>query len=284
MGWMIRDQGLPGYSGSLRKDRPTLAEMLKPAGYRSYASGKWHVSPHTGPEGPKDNWPLARGFDRFYGTISGGGDYYDPVSLVRGDTPISPFADPLRPAEWKTDGSGYHFTDAIADEAVRFVADHAEEHADDPFLLYVAFHSPRTGRCTPRRSGSRPTTACTTPASTPSARPGSPGSTRAACCRRRSASPRCRGPGRRCRRTSGPGRPPAWRPTRRWSSRWTRASAGCWRNWTASGRPRTRWCCSSATTAAAPSPRAGTTRSRRGRRSPSPPRSRRTWSGRSGPI
>ncbi|NNJ25545.1 arylsulfatase [Alienimonas chondri] len=142
MGWMISDRGTPGYAGSLRKDRPTLSELVKPVGYRSYLSGKWHVSPHTGPQGPKDNWPIARGFDRFYGTISGGGDYYDPVSLVRDEQPISPFADPLRPAQFTSDGSGYHYTDAIADEAVRFVGDHAQQHGDDPFLLYVAFTAP----------------------------------------------------------------------------------------------------------------------------------------------
>ncbi|MEM9701819.1 MAG: sulfatase-like hydrolase/transferase, partial [Planctomycetota bacterium] len=34
MGWMIADRGTPGYSGSLRKDRPTLAELVKPVGYR----------------------------------------------------------------------------------------------------------------------------------------------------------------------------------------------------------------------------------------------------------
>ena len=142
MGWMTGERDLPGYAGSLRKDRPTIAELLKPAGYRTYMSGKWHVSPHMSPRGPKDNWPIARGFDRYYGTISGGGDYWDPVSLVRDEQPISPFADPLRPAEFKADGSGFHFTDAIADEAVRFVSDHAKQHADDPFLLYVAFTSP----------------------------------------------------------------------------------------------------------------------------------------------
>ena len=142
MGWMISDRGGPGYAGSLRKDRPTLAELLEPAGYRSYIAGKWHVTPHTGRHGPKDNWPLARGFDRYYGTVSGGGDYWDPATLVRGTEPISAFADPLRPAQFEPDGSGYHYTDAIADEAVRFVADHTGQNPGDPFLLYVAFTAP----------------------------------------------------------------------------------------------------------------------------------------------
>ena len=146
MGWMITDRGGPGYAGSLRKDRPTLAELLRPVGYRTYMAGKWHLTPHTGRYGPKDNWPLARGFDRFYGTITGAGDYWDPATLVRRNEVISAFADPLRPAEFRPDGSGYHYTDATADEAVRFVKDHAVKNAEtdaaDPFLLYVAFTAP----------------------------------------------------------------------------------------------------------------------------------------------
>ena len=142
MGWMINDRGTPGYAGSLRKDRPTLAELVRPAGYRTYMTGKWHVTPHTGAKGPKDNWPRARGFERFYGTITGAGDYWDPATLVRDDTAISAFADPERPAQFKPDGSGYHYTDAIADESVRFVAEHAADTPGDPFLLYVAFTAP----------------------------------------------------------------------------------------------------------------------------------------------
>jgi arylsulfatase len=133
VGHMVEDKGHPGYRGDLSRDTPTLAEALKPAGYRSYAVGKWHVTPHTGPAGPKHNWPRGRGFDRFYGTIAGAGSYFDPGTLTRDDTQVSPFADPdYTPAE-------YYYTDAITDHAVRYVADHARDHADRPMLLYVAY-------------------------------------------------------------------------------------------------------------------------------------------------
>ena len=56
-------------------------------------SGKWHVTRHTRPQGPKDNWPLQRGFDRFYGTIIGAGSFYDPATLCRGNTFITPIND-----------------------------------------------------------------------------------------------------------------------------------------------------------------------------------------------
>ena len=107
--------------------------MLKPAGYRSYALGKWHVTRHTDANGPKHNWPLNRGFDRYYGTIHGAGSFYDPSSLVRDNTMISPYADPeYRP-------STYYYTDAISDHAVRFVGEHAKEQAGRPFFLYIAY-------------------------------------------------------------------------------------------------------------------------------------------------
>jgi arylsulfatase len=133
VGHMMNDWGKPGYRGDLNAACRTIPEVLRPAGYRSYAVGKWHVTRHTGPSGPKDNWPRGRGFDRFYGTIHGAGSFFDPSSLVRDDAMISPFADP----EYKP--QTYYYTDAISDHAVRFVADHVRDHADKPFFLYVAY-------------------------------------------------------------------------------------------------------------------------------------------------
>lgn len=133
VGHMMQDRGRDGYRGDLNSHCRTIAEVLRPAGYRTYAVGKWHVTRFIDAEGPKHNWPLHRGFDRYYGTIHGGGSYYDPSSLVRDDTMISPFADPEYQPET------FYYTDAIADHAVRFIGDHAREHAEKPFFLYVAF-------------------------------------------------------------------------------------------------------------------------------------------------
>ncbi len=135
IGHMMDDKGAayPGYRGNLNASCRTIAEVLKPAGYRNYAVGKWHVTPPRHEGRPEDNWPLARGFDRYYGTIHGAGSFYDPSSLVRDNTMISPFADP----EYKP--ATYYYTDAISDHAVRFVGDHAKDHATKPFFLYVAY-------------------------------------------------------------------------------------------------------------------------------------------------
>ncbi|MCX6516438.1 MAG: sulfatase-like hydrolase/transferase, partial [Actinobacteria bacterium] len=74
------DSGYPGYRGKIAKEAGTLAEMLRPHGYRNYMIGKWHVTPltETGPTGPFDGWPLARGFDRFYGFLDAETDQFSP--------------------------------------------------------------------------------------------------------------------------------------------------------------------------------------------------------------
>jgi arylsulfatase len=135
VGHMMEDRGHAGYRGQLNRQSVTLAEALKPAGYRSYAVGKWHVTPGQGPKvlAETNNWPLQRGFDRFYGTIHGAGSYFDPSSLVRDNRLITVANDPdYRPAT-------FYYTDAIAEHAVRFLRDHARARKDQPFLLYTAF-------------------------------------------------------------------------------------------------------------------------------------------------
>jgi arylsulfatase len=133
VGHMMGDRGHDGYRGDLNRRCVTIAEALRAAGYRNYAVGKWHVTRHIGPEGPKHSWPLQRGFDRYYGTIHGGGSYFDPSTLTRDNTAISPFADPeYRP-------STFYYTDAISDHAVRFIGEHRAQHSDKPFFLYVAY-------------------------------------------------------------------------------------------------------------------------------------------------
>ncbi len=135
VGWMMTDRGHDGYRGDLNRNCRTIAEVMKPAGYSTYGVGKWHVTKHTAEDGPKHNWPLQRGFEKFYGTITGAGSFFDPGTLVRGNQNISPFADPeYKPKE-------YYYTDAISDHAVRFINEHCEtdDDSDKPFFMYVAY-------------------------------------------------------------------------------------------------------------------------------------------------
>ena len=95
VGHMTGDDGLPGYRGELSKESVTIAQVLRAAGYDTYMSGKWHVTGQLGiwsgdTRTSKENWPLQRGFEEFYGTILGAGSFYDPITLTRGNTPIAP--------------------------------------------------------------------------------------------------------------------------------------------------------------------------------------------------
>ncbi|MAG57749.1 MAG: arylsulfatase [Planctomycetes bacterium] len=129
IGHMMSDRGHDGYRGDLNAHCVTIAEVLKPAGYGTYMSGKWHVTPHVSPDGPKHNWPRQRGFDRFFGTIHGAGSFYDPNSLTRDNTQITP-------------DDGFYYTDAISTEAVKSIEQHAAKRADDPLFLYVTYTAP----------------------------------------------------------------------------------------------------------------------------------------------
>jgi arylsulfatase A-like enzyme len=133
VGHMTNDYGFEGYRGNLNQKCMTFGEVLRPAGYRTYMSGKWHVTLDDTATSSKHNWPVQRGFDKFYGTISGAGSFWDPWSLVRQNTPISAFADDqYRPKE-------YYYTNAISDHAVSFIDSHYENTAEQPFFLYVAY-------------------------------------------------------------------------------------------------------------------------------------------------
>ena len=121
----IRRDTLPGIPSGGRGVRPAwarlLPEMLKPLGYRSYHSGKWHI----------DGMPVAGGFDRSY-LLQDQGRFFSPKVHFEDDQKLPPVER----------GSGYYATTAIADHALKCLREHAERYADRPFLHYVAFTSP----------------------------------------------------------------------------------------------------------------------------------------------
>jgi len=138
---MMEDRGIPGYRGELDRNCVTAAEALRSSGYHTAMVGKWHLN-HIRFEGKKQlnfesvepfwkdkaGWPLQRGFEEYYGTIHGVCSYYDPFSLVSGNTPVRP------------ETNGFYYTDVISDHAVSSIERHARER--DPFFLYVAYTAP----------------------------------------------------------------------------------------------------------------------------------------------
>jgi len=121
----VRRDALPGIGGGANGKRPAwatlLPAMLRPAGYRSYHSGKWHV------DGPV----LAGGFDHSY-CIQDFDRHFNPKKHTLDDQPLPP----IKP------DSGYYSTTAIAQHAIDMLAGHEAEHRGQPFFLYLAFLSP----------------------------------------------------------------------------------------------------------------------------------------------
>ncbi|MGH3305525.1 MAG: arylsulfatase [Streptosporangiaceae bacterium] len=126
--------GFPGYWGTPPRENGYLSEILRTAGYGCYAVGKWHLSPEdeTNMAASRATWPLARGFDRWYGFH--GGETHQFVPALFHDNHA------VRPPRSLSDG--YHLTEDLADRAIEFLGDLRAVDADRPFFLYFA-----TGAC-----------------------------------------------------------------------------------------------------------------------------------------
>jgi arylsulfatase A-like enzyme len=129
--------GYPGYWGKPPRENGYLSEILRQAGYATYAVGKWHLSPEneTDMASSRATWPLARGFDRWYG-FHGGETHQFVPALFHDNHSVRP---PRRIEE------GYHLSADLADRSIEFVGDLRAVDADRPFFLYLctgACHSP----------------------------------------------------------------------------------------------------------------------------------------------
>jgi len=123
VGHMVNDRGTPAFKGDLSSKAVTIAEALKGAGYSTYMSGKWHVTPYVVENPDKHNWPRQRGFDKFFGMISGAGSLFDPRSLAEDNDYVAP-------------REGFYCTTDFTDYAVKCIEDH---ETDKPFFLYLSY-------------------------------------------------------------------------------------------------------------------------------------------------
>lgn len=129
------DTGFPSGRGSIPADIPLLSDRLRRQGYGTYMVGKWHLAPahEVTPAGPFANWPVNRGFDRFYGFLSGCTDQYAP-ELIQDNHTIDP---PIR--------DGYHLSEDLCDRAIQYLRDHRSFRGSDPVYLNICFgatHAP----------------------------------------------------------------------------------------------------------------------------------------------
>lgn len=136
IGHMTANYGAPAYQGFLRNDSVTIAEVLRLAGYRTLMSGKWHVG---GPFDARasDSWtpgdlghptPRQRGFDRFFGTLDGSGNYMFPHYIGEDD------------CRYDIETDAFYMTDAVTDKAIDMIGDATAE--GKPFFLYLAYTAP----------------------------------------------------------------------------------------------------------------------------------------------
>ena len=132
VGHMTNDRGHDGYRGDLNRRCVTIAEVLGSAGYGTYMVGKWHVTKNMTARSDEDkhNWPRQRGFDRYFGTITGAGSFFTPKTLTRDNTPVTKFP------------KGFFYSDAINDTAGEFITEHVKRTPDKPFFCYVAHTAP----------------------------------------------------------------------------------------------------------------------------------------------
>jgi arylsulfatase A-like enzyme len=134
VGYFDVNLGLPAYQGYLNKESLTLGEVFRSGGYSTLLSGKWHVGSED-----ESQWPVQRGFDKFYGILKGASNYFDaeplpmgktgyPVTLLKNNERLNPKQD------------SYYFTDEIGNNAVAFLDEQNKENK--PFFLYLAFTAP----------------------------------------------------------------------------------------------------------------------------------------------
>ena len=129
--------GFPHMRGRISDQATTMAEVLRGVGYATFMVGKWHLCPmeEASAAGPFDNWPLQRGFDRFYGFLDGETDQFTP-DLTYDNHRIDP---PRTPEE------GYFLTEDLVDKTLEFINDSVSIRPDRPFFTYLALgatHAP----------------------------------------------------------------------------------------------------------------------------------------------
>jgi arylsulfatase A-like enzyme len=115
----------------------TLASALKKANYKSVALGKWHMGAH------KSQHPLKRGFDDFYGFLSGGHEYFPEKWNLSDEFECKAQYDAYRTKLLRNHDrieETEYLTDALSREAVNYI----EKYKEEPFFMYLAYNAPHT--------------------------------------------------------------------------------------------------------------------------------------------
>jgi arylsulfatase A-like enzyme len=115
----------------------TLATALKKGDYKSVALGKWHLGAHTSQR------PLKRGFDDFFGFLSGGHQYFPELWTLKDEYEVKAQYDAYKTKLLRNNNrieETEYLTDALSREAVHYI----EKYKDEPFFIYLAYNAPHT--------------------------------------------------------------------------------------------------------------------------------------------
>ncbi len=129
--------GYPNANGHIPGECALIPEVLGERGFNTYMVGKWHLCPEDEMNlaSIKRDWPVGRGFERFYGFLGAETNQWYP-DLVYDNHPVE---QPSLPEE------GYHFSVDITDKAISFIHDAKAVAPEKPFFLYYcpgAAHAP----------------------------------------------------------------------------------------------------------------------------------------------
>lgn len=119
------------YQGFLNDQYPTIAESLQQAGYNTYMSGKWHVGER------QEHWPLKRGFEHYFGLISGANSFYEIIPQELGKRHVVEDNQ-----DYPIPSKGFYMTDAFTDHAIQYLNQQQATKAQNPFFLYLAYTAP----------------------------------------------------------------------------------------------------------------------------------------------
>ena len=122
--------GFPNANGRIPAECATLPEILVEHGFSTAMVGKWHLCPEdeSNLAAVRRNWPLGRGFERFYGFLGAETSQWYP-DLVHDNHPVE---QPRSPRE------GYHLSEDITDKAIAYVDDIKAIAPERPVFLYYA--------------------------------------------------------------------------------------------------------------------------------------------------
>ncbi len=121
-------------AGELDPRAVTIAEVLKPAGYATYMTGKWHLTARDNArqatsEEDRQGWPCQRGFDQFFGRLGGLSGYFNQKNFLKGNALFN-----VPPDSYSTD--------LFAEQACQWISGHSNDQPDKPFFMFLSFNAP----------------------------------------------------------------------------------------------------------------------------------------------